>query len=288
MVHVSICIPAYNNTVSLERLLQSISMQTYHDYEVIITDDSTNDEVKELVENYDGLSILYEKNVKSLGPTANTNAAMKKANGELIKVMHHDDSFAHPLSLKNFVDMMDHHPKAVLAFSGTNEQVYLKSGEIDVEKSYTRCISDLEMAQLNDDYRNLFLVNMIGAPSATIFRNQKELFDEYLKWLVDVDFYMHILSNSMNYEYSKETLVNIGISQTQVTRSCLDDQQLIFDENRYVFLKFKLYESKVYRKSLIRMSIQMHQGFSMLRECHIPRREYQNHWMRMKIRAILR
>ena len=46
---VSICIPAYKRISYLKRLLESIIIQTYKDYEVIITDDSDNDSVKDLL-----------------------------------------------------------------------------------------------------------------------------------------------------------------------------------------------------------------------------------------------
>jgi glycosyltransferase involved in cell wall biosynthesis len=52
-VKVSICIPAYNQTEYLRKNLDSILMQSFVDYEVILTDDSTTNEVRDLVEVYD-------------------------------------------------------------------------------------------------------------------------------------------------------------------------------------------------------------------------------------------
>ncbi len=46
---VSICIPAYNNEAEVRRLLSSIVIQTMQDVEIILTDDSTNGEIEELV-----------------------------------------------------------------------------------------------------------------------------------------------------------------------------------------------------------------------------------------------
>ena len=40
MVKVSICVPAYKNPVGVERLLESIKVQSFTDYEVVVTDDS--------------------------------------------------------------------------------------------------------------------------------------------------------------------------------------------------------------------------------------------------------
>ena len=48
-VKVSICIPCYNNVDEVERLLQSIYSQDYTDFEVNVSDDSTDDVTEQLV-----------------------------------------------------------------------------------------------------------------------------------------------------------------------------------------------------------------------------------------------
>ena len=45
---ISICIPAYNRTTYLKRLFESIVDQVFKDFEVIVSDDSPNDSVKDL------------------------------------------------------------------------------------------------------------------------------------------------------------------------------------------------------------------------------------------------
>ena len=44
---ISICIPAYKNTSFLKRLLESLLQQTYTHFEVILSDDSPDDTVKD-------------------------------------------------------------------------------------------------------------------------------------------------------------------------------------------------------------------------------------------------
>lgn len=71
MCRVSICIPAYNNAVSLQKLIESIDVQTYTDYEVIITDDSSTNDVQDYVTRLGNTKIRYYRNVKQLGATGN-------------------------------------------------------------------------------------------------------------------------------------------------------------------------------------------------------------------------
>src|SRR5688500_14571649 len=100
---ISICIPAYKNTLFLKRLLDSIAEQTYQDYEVIITDDSPDDIVEKFVQGYQKIpSIFYYRNPYSLGTPENWNEAIRKSTGTWIKLMHNDDWFSGPDSLALF------------------------------------------------------------------------------------------------------------------------------------------------------------------------------------------
>ena len=49
---VSICIPCYQQAMDVRRLLDSILQQDYTDFEVILTDDSGDDEVERVAADY--------------------------------------------------------------------------------------------------------------------------------------------------------------------------------------------------------------------------------------------
>lgn len=104
---VSICIPAYKHIDFLRRCLNSILEQRFTDYEVVITDDSPDDSLQKLVEEYSDERIKYFKNKKALGSPLNWNEGIKKANGEYIKILHHDDWFSSPDSLEKYVRLLD-------------------------------------------------------------------------------------------------------------------------------------------------------------------------------------
>src|SRR5439155_18647369 len=83
---VSICIPAYKRVEFLKRLLESISIQSFKDFEVIITDDSPTNEVYELSQAYkDKFTLFYSKNAVAVGTPENWNEAIRHAKGEWIK-----------------------------------------------------------------------------------------------------------------------------------------------------------------------------------------------------------
>lgn len=234
---VSICIPAYNNGVYIERLFNSIIQQSYKDFEVVITDDSNPmcDDVYNVINKYkDKIKIGYYRNKVQLGPTKNCNKAISLAQGEYIKIMHHDDWFTDQDSLEKFVMMMQNNKNIGFAFSGTRQ--------VSLKKTYERHILPKQVKNIRKDWRNVFLGNYIGAPSATIFRNEGWKFDDNLKWCVDYELYMRILRKNSAFEYTELPLICIGESDTQVTQDCMADYDLRYNEYKYVYKKFKLYQ----------------------------------------------
>lgn len=245
---VSICVPAYGNADGIKRLLDSVRVQKYTDYEIVITDDSKTDEVSELVAKYLELHddfadrITYSKNETRLGAGNNWNRSIDIASGEYIKIMHHDDWFSSEESLGEFVRMLDDNPKAQIAFSGTN-QVDIGTGD-----SYSRCISDTDLEELKKDYRYLYIAQVIGAPSATIYRKTDIRFAPDLSWLIDAEFYMKVFKQSSDdngysselFTYSLDPLISIGVSSTQLTEAVRDDVKVNLFEYDFVMKEFDL------------------------------------------------
>jgi len=101
--YISICIPAFQGEDYLKRLLDSINIQTFKNYEVIISDDSPDDSVERLSENYsNSFRLIYQKNKEPLGSPANWNKSISLANGKWIKIMHDDDWFYDKYALEEF------------------------------------------------------------------------------------------------------------------------------------------------------------------------------------------
>ena len=183
MPKVSICIPTYNQPLLLKRLLDSVFSQTFCDFEVIISDDSTDDEIYKVVESLKRDNIKYIHNVPSLGPAGNWNKSISLAETDIIKIMHQDDFFTFNDSLEKLVFMLDDNPTVDFAFCGSR-QFY------SYENYYDRHITDEQNTFIKADVYNVYHANYIGAPSATIFRKKNVFFDSNLIWLIDVDFYI--------------------------------------------------------------------------------------------------
>jgi glycosyltransferase involved in cell wall biosynthesis len=228
---ISICIPAYKNADYLQRLLDSISIQTYKDFEVIITDDSPDATLELLVHEYKfSFKILYIKNEIALGTPANWNFAISKAKGEWIKLMHNDDWFADETSLEIFAQAILNSDNVNFIFSGFKEV----NNNDDKEE---HVISNLERALLKKSPLNLFKKNFIGHPSTTLIKNNRKVwYDEKIKWVVDFEFYIRCLEHKRFFSIN-QSLINIGIHENQVTKVVFRKPEIEIPENLYLINK---------------------------------------------------
>lgn len=244
---VSICIPAYKHVSFLKRCLDSILEQDFHDFEVVITDDSPDDALEKLVDSYQDNRIRYFKNEKALGSPTNWNEGIRKAQGEYIKILHHDDWFASKDSLAAYVGLLDNHPDADIAFSGCCDI------NVNGAKRIHRA-TDTFLDKVRKHPETLYMGNAFGAPSVSIFRNHKDFFfDPSLIWLVDTDFYIRVIKAG-GFAFTPELLVNIGVSEFQITQQCLSDIKIPMAEKILLFKKFGLKnKSSKYRHSLLRL-----------------------------------
>ncbi|MGN6267184.1 MAG: glycosyltransferase family 2 protein [Ginsengibacter sp.] len=250
---VSVCIPAYNQPECLKITLDSVIRQTYKDFEIIITDDSPGDLVKNFICQYPDKEkkIKYYKNQIRLGTPENWNECIRRSTGEYIKILHHDDYLNSESSLAKFVQLLDDNPKSDFAFCAI--QLAPQRGAM-----YHRIISRNLVNAIQANPLLLFADNWIGAPSTTIFRKKSDiLFNKNLKWIVDVEFYLEQMRTNRRIVYLPELLVLIGLQKGRVSDQCINNKQIQVYE--YLTLLEKIYaqENTYDRKSINSCIIQV-------------------------------
>ena len=230
MATISICIPAFKRTDFLKRLLDSVAIQTYQDYDVIVSDDSASEEVEALCNSYLGrMNLKYYKNSPALGTPENWNEAIRKATGNWIKLMHDDDWFADCTSLQKFANAID--KSADFVFAAYNN-VFEDTGAKKVILSN----SFRQRAMLKNPV-TLIADNIIGPPSVVMHRNdQKHWYDKNVKWVVDMEFYIRFLQTANCY-YIDEPLINVGLNKEQVTQYTFGIPEVHLKENFYLLNK---------------------------------------------------
>ena len=207
---ISICIPTYKRADLLKKLLESIRLQTFTNFEILINDNSPDDTVKDLVGTYtDLLPVAYQKNEPAISATENCNKIIGRANADWIKIMHDDDWFATDDALAQFANAAQKSGKDFI-FCGSN-QVYLETGKVKQE-----FLTVERKRMLDDSFLSLIYLNTIGHPSVIMYKKDNSLvYDRQFNWVLDIDFYLRYLHKHDGYYYIPQTLVNIGKGSTQ-------------------------------------------------------------------------
>lgn len=177
---ISIVIPCYEmhgyGAQFLVDCLDSIKIQSFKDIEIVIPDNSDNEDIFGVYTSFvfkEDIPVTYFKNHKK-GISANTNAGMKRSKGEIIKILNQDDYFFHERALEEIARAFDE--KTVWLATGC---VHTLDGNETFAPHYAKYSEDLFLGN-----------NTIGGPSVISLRNRDLLFfDEKLTWLLDVDLY---------------------------------------------------------------------------------------------------
>lgn len=117
---VSLAMPVYNGEKFIDLALRSILNQTYTDFELIITDNNSNDATGKICRRFEEADprVRYYRNSKNMGAASNYNRGYELARGKYLKWCAHDDLISEKL-LERCVEALDARPDACLAFART-------------------------------------------------------------------------------------------------------------------------------------------------------------------------
>ena len=125
MPKVSIVIPAFNASNFITETLKSVFRQTYKDYEVIVVDDGSTDDTKEVLDPFmDRIRYIYQSN--SGGPAKPRNVGICNAKGKYIS-LHDSDDVMLPEKIERAVEFLEAQPSLGMVF--TNFTKIKENGE---------------------------------------------------------------------------------------------------------------------------------------------------------------
>ena len=116
---VSIIIPTFNRAGMIHRAIESIKLQTFNDWELIVVDDASTDSTEEIIQTYmrDDQRIRYIKHEKNQGGSAARNSGIKNSKGSYIALLDDDDRW-YPEKLRLQYDYLQNYPETGLVYSG--------------------------------------------------------------------------------------------------------------------------------------------------------------------------
>jgi hypothetical protein len=117
MPKVSVCIPSYNYGQFIEGCIRSVLAQTYPDWELVIVDNRSSDNTREVVRAFQDPRIRYFENAENIGLVRNWNRCIEHARGEYVAILPADDLYL-PRMLERCVRMLDSHARVGFCHTG--------------------------------------------------------------------------------------------------------------------------------------------------------------------------
>jgi glycosyltransferase involved in cell wall biosynthesis len=202
---VSICLPVFNGEPFLPEAIESVLSQTHKDYELLISDDGSEDSSLAIANSYARRDkrIVVWSNPENLGLFGNYNQCLKRASGRYIKLFAQDDLLA-PQMLSRVLEAFSAGPD--IALVSTRRVILSDQGEAD------RNIQQLDSTRLiaGDDVIKGCLPtfqNWVGEPSAVTFPSSLagEGFDTSFYHIGDMEYWFRII-RGRNYVFLNEPL----------------------------------------------------------------------------------
>jgi glycosyltransferase involved in cell wall biosynthesis len=250
----SIILPCYNNLTLLQSALTSILLQKDIDYEVIVTDDSTDNSIELYIQSLNHADIRYYRHQQGAGAADNWNHGLQKAKGKYVILMHHDEEMAQDDYLKRV---------SLLMSSGADIVISQVNVIVNGHQKKQSLLCRWMKSFICKHPTCLFLMNVIGPCAClTVRREHLQDFNTNLKWFVDVEWYYRMLCGKKFIFDKTLTIRSHHGHQGQITQSLnvmeafISDKQEILDTyttNRTLKMMLCLYQHLILRtKHLLR------------------------------------
>jgi glycosyltransferase involved in cell wall biosynthesis len=117
---VSIGLPVFNGENYLREAIESILAQTFHDFELVISDNASTDRTEEIARHFADVDsrVRYHRNETNIGGARNQNQTVELARGRYFRLSAHDDLIA-PTFLEECVAELERQPGIVICYPGT-------------------------------------------------------------------------------------------------------------------------------------------------------------------------
>jgi glycosyltransferase involved in cell wall biosynthesis len=196
----TIAIPTYemhgNGVPFLEFQFEKLYNQTFKDFDIVISDHSSDESIKNLCEKWsDKMNITYLKNKNGVGKSsANINHALKHSNGKWIKIIFQDDFLFDDTSLEVLYHHINRYDDTKWVITACE---HTRDGNNMIRPFYPKWNNNMHLG-----------INTYSSPSVLCVKNEDKLFfNEELVWLMDVDYYKRMYDTYGEPYYLNEILV---------------------------------------------------------------------------------
>jgi glycosyltransferase involved in cell wall biosynthesis len=177
---ISVVIPSYNHAKYLSRAIESVLTQSYRNFEIVVVDDGSSDNTRQVAESFSQVKYVYQHNQ---GLSAARNTGIDNSAGKYLLFLDADDWLTVDTLTKNY-KLIKEHPDAA----------FVSGGHIKISDNGD-IIEEVKDVVTENHYLNLLQGNYIGMHATVLYA--RWIFDEFrydtsLRACEDYDLYMKI------------------------------------------------------------------------------------------------
>lgn len=169
-VRISVIVPVWNVEGFLDECLESIAVQTYGDFEVVMVDDGSTDASAEICRQWVDKDMRFRLVQKvNGGPSSARNVGLENAKGEYIVFVDSDD-ILHKRYIETLIEIID--GKKIYSIVGTDFIRFGNSAQVDINGLYN--VTEFHHYLPEDAYKKLLYQNdfINSAPWGKLFKRE--------------------------------------------------------------------------------------------------------------------
>lgn len=246
MKKISLCVPSYNRPETLRQLINSFLKQNYPNKELIISDDTPDKSIENLIKSYRSKSIKYFHNNIGLGFSKNLLKAMERATGEYIIILGDDDLLADEFVFSDYVNIFDSYPNVGFIYSNQiqfsnslkteyiinfyNQSKLFKKGNESMKNLLIRSIFIGGIGVRNSSkLKSYYPLKKILHPQVEFIGNIINLYDSYL-----------IAKNHIGFRSHEDQIIFRALKNKKIRQAGKHMTLELFDIFNYLNKKYKL------------------------------------------------
>jgi glycosyltransferase involved in cell wall biosynthesis len=263
---VTVYIPTYNRSGMLKEAIESVLAQSFEDFELIISDNASEDETEAIVKSFNDRRIIYLRNDRNIGSQKNWQRCLSLSKGRYITILSDDDQMM-PGNLALKVEVLSKNEQVGLVHS----KYHLINDEGTIIKYNTNWRHgpdrDCDMIERGLDVveKMLLTFNIIN-PSTVMFKREcyERLggFSKRLKLTDDWEYWMHIACY-YDVAFLAKPLINWRVHAGSLTSQLAIDQNnmrtplVILEEVKTRRLILQKHPGKISYRNHLRKRIQL-------------------------------
>lgn len=233
---ISVIIPIYNAEKYIDKCINSIVHQTYHDIEILLVDDGSKDKSGQICDRWSSkdsrITVIHKRNG---GVSSARNLGLDKASGTFVAFVDADD-WLDPDYLSLLIKYINNCDLVISGYKLSGlKQLIIKSVDDHI----------INLNQLKKDYDYYLEHDLLNPPFAKLFKKEiigKLRYDESLSLGEDIAFNLDYLAKCNSIGFLSKALYHYNIANTTSASKRLRDND--FDQLYQIYLQTKEFVNK--------------------------------------------